>query len=82
MVIKRFKKNKTYFTNDFYSGIWQVVVEPKKVIFCCVLAASLRSGSLAVGHRIHLDNNFFSILSLFESIFLGIVWIGKLHDCK
>ena len=33
MVIKRVKKNKTYFTNDFYSGIWQVVVDSKKVIF-------------------------------------------------
>ena len=58
-------------TNQMHSGIWQVKVKSNKVNFAAFWAPSLESRPLALTQKIHLCNNFLSILYLFDFIFQG-----------
>lgn len=46
----------------------------------CILTLLLGSGPLATEPKRHLYGNFLICSYLFNSIYSGIVWIGKLHD--
>ena len=54
----------------------------KKVIFDDFWTPLLGSGFLVMRQKLHLCNSFLSSLYLFDSIFSGIDWIDRLHDCK